>query len=807
MAELYYVVSGAQLQCDKGTALGKLKVLSQQKLSINDKLQATNKDKFIEPPFFGNCACTNKACTPALLEWQYTSRNSGVGENKLILDNSQILCSQSGIIKVKDANQTIMSVGEDETELDKVYAKLQGEIIFANGYLSSSLGGALNALLDLNPDEPSPNLKRGWNANEEDKIDTDDILLASQVQKNEAMSEQLKKAEATLKKAEITIKVRYPIFMSPAIVKLPSIPIKIKVKKPIALKDVPEMTLEEKVNTFYGYWNDIENKKEATNTYAKHFNAGRNQHFLNGSHGLGSNGAHRLDHGIAQGYHWAKYQWLIFKKEDVDAAKEKVPYIKSYSPAYKPLTIVMHSQGNAPGVGFALGAMKYASEQGWEQIPLNLIFLGVHQPQNLWGDAYEKFVNHKVKHYLADSNFWDTISTFEKTLFLAGGKYIMGGVILKQYLSNKADRDILKYLNGLAELFSSKYHKLRNKRGIYEHLQAITNFFALQERAIQFTFSNDHGDMVIRDGDIPEIASACNPKGDTSLYSVEFLPKGQEVPSHYSKEGKEIFAMDDGGHLVIPKYAVKQRIVYNKETGEKETWKDYRSIAKDWGNAMSTYDKLKREYHKKVGKKLTFLDLIIPVKYGVRKSKEMISKLRLNYWFRKVIYHYARIQIADLYAHFSPVGLILEKDLLKDTPDFNDGIGTKNIWERIKKTGEGKFYRVEYDKTDKTEEAKREFAKNYVEGEGQNLLIYTHIADTPYINNVIKAYVHGDTTAAKQLYKEPLFSDKEQAALDKFIKMLGNNMPKDLREATKLPNAEEIEKIQEYIEREFGTDK
>ncbi|MCF6349279.1 MAG: DUF4280 domain-containing protein [Flavobacteriaceae bacterium] len=278
MAELYCVVEGAQLQCDKGTVLGKLKVSSQKKAYIDNKLQATRKDKLTEPPFFGMCSCTNKACSPALQEWQYTSRKSSIKENTLLMDNSKILCSTGGNVKIIDPNQTIMSTGEDEPELDKNYAELQGEIIFANGYLSSSLGGALNALLDLNPDEPNPSLRRGLNANEEDKTDNDGMLSASEVQENKAMSKAEKNAETDAKKMEI--KFRYPILMMPPIPRLPSIPITIKVKNPTVLKDVPEMTLQEKVDTFYGYWNEIGTYKEGSNTYAKHFNAGRNQHFF-----------------------------------------------------------------------------------------------------------------------------------------------------------------------------------------------------------------------------------------------------------------------------------------------------------------------------------------------------------------------------------------------------------------------------------------------------------------------------------------------------------------------------------------------
>jgi len=828
MARRHYLVEGGQLECTLGTAPGEMVVTSQQKLTIKHKLKATSEDKAFKPPFFGSCKCSspNPPCLPVLKEWKHTSKKSRMGDKTFVMKNSQIQCSKGGMITVKDVGQTLVGTGKEELELDKKYAKLQGEIIFANGYLSSSLGGTLNAMLDLNPDEPNPKLRRGWNVNETDKIDEKDIQIASEVaqQKEAALNNKDEKdSNITLPFLKPTFKdidVPFPGTISPIIPPLPTLSVKVPVPNGAEFikvdnamfRDIPELNPTQLKNTFWGYWNLYANDLKATDDYANHFNAGNNQHFLNGSHGLESNAAHRIDHGIAQGYHWAKFQWGIIHKEEVDDTKEKIPYIKSYSPAYKPLTIVMHSQGNAPGVGFALGAMKYANELGWEQIPLNLIFLGVHQPQNLWEEEYKKFINAKVKHYVADTNFWDTISAFEKTLFLVGNKYLKGGVILKQYLSNKEDKNILKYLNGTAELFSPEHHKLRHKRGIYEHLQAITSFEALQKNSVQFTFSNDRADIVCRDGDIPKIDSACNPKIDKTLYSVEFLPKGQEVPADYTaSQGKEVVAMENGGNLVIPAYAVIQRVI--KEEGEeKEYWKDYRSIAIDWGNAMSTYRKRKKEYQQLAKQKLSFLDLILPGRYVARKSATAINQLRLDYWFRKIIFHYARIQIADLYAHFSPVGLI-NNDKVLNSKNFRDTLGNENIWARIKKTGEQKFYRMEYvdgktdlnKLTDEEKEQRRKDAEKYIEKDTstKNLLIDTSIADTDYINNVIKAFVEGDESAERQLYEEPLRSDKEQATWDEFIKKLGDTMPDALKKATEpyLPSDKEIEQMQEYIKK------
>lgn len=774
MARRDYVVEGAQLECTLGTAPGELVVTSQQKVRIKKKLKATNKDKMLKPPFFGSCTCSspNPPCSPVLKEWQLTSKKSTMGDKTFLMADSKIQCEKGGTITIKDVGQDLVGTGKKEPELDDKYPELKGEIIFANGYLSESLGGVYNALFDKNPDDVDRFTARGHNVNEKNKIDDEDILLASELEETNNMSPDEIEADRKSKAAAVNyptiemtdVQLQFPMGMSPTIPYLPPINMKVPTLEkgtgyidiPEVAKPIPRLTKKETKKLFWGYWNDIRNDYKGSQTYAKYFNAENREHFLNGSHGLGSNAAHRMDHGIAQGYHWAMYQWGIIPKDEVDETKEKVPYIESYSPAYKPITIVMHSQGNAPGVGFALGVMKYANELGWEQIPLNLIFLGVHQPKNLWEDEYTKFVETKVKYYGVDKDFWDG---FPWSPFL------------------KKDRQVhVKFANALSDLFDPEKHKLRNKRGIYEHLKTITDFDALKERAIQFTFCNDRGDLVIRDGDIPEIDSACNPKRDTSLYSIELYSKEVAIPEYYTtSQGKEIIAMEHG-NLILPSYCAIPRIEVekNKETGEEELkeWKDYRSIALDWGRAFSNYKKVLKDH------KYTWKDLFLPNLVG--------KELELEFWHRSMLYHYGRIQVADLYAHFSPVGLLLNEKILENK-DFEDGLGNTTIWDRIKKAGESKFYRVESGNeetkesklSDEEKEQRRIFVRDYVEGDGQKLLIDTNIADNAYITKVIKAYVEKDKDSEKQLYHEPAYSEKE---LVKLQKMFGLNKQKKYQE-------------------------
>ncbi len=340
MARKDYLVEGGLLECTLGTAPGEMLVTSQQRLRIKTKLKATSADKTLKPPFFGTCTCSspNPPCSPVLQEWQQTSQKATMGTKTFLLNTSKVQCSKGGLITVKNTGQKLVGTGKDEAESDDVKPKLEGEIIFANGYLSSSLGGSLNAMLDLHPDDPNPKLYRGHNVNEANKIDPEDIQLHSEVEEINALTDAQIEQDEDDKK--LVIPIAFPVSMMPPTPSLRTINIKFKVPK--FMKAVPDFTQKEFKDTFYGYWNSIENDNGGSDTYAKYFNATK-QHFLNGSHGLGSNAAHRLDHGLAQGYHWARFQWAILPKQEVEETKKKMPYIESFSPAYKPITVVMHS--------------------------------------------------------------------------------------------------------------------------------------------------------------------------------------------------------------------------------------------------------------------------------------------------------------------------------------------------------------------------------------------------------------------------------------------------------------------------------
>ena len=260
-----------------------------------------------------------------------------------------------------DATKSFVGTGMTELMPSEDKPELQGEILFVNGYHSSSFGGNYNALLDINPDEPSFFKMRGDNTNEEDRTGAGDVLTDKELDEIEQMSP-----------AEKYFDQRYPT-------------------------DPTGETKEYVKGMFWGYWNDIQNDHNSSETYADYFNALNNDHYFNGSHGLESNAAHRIDHGIALGYNWAQQHWFLREKREVENQKEQDPSVESDSPAYRPITIVAHSQGTAVGAGIALGILHYAAELGWEQAALNMIYLGVHQPEGLHGEEYRQFMNAKKR--------------------------------------------------------------------------------------------------------------------------------------------------------------------------------------------------------------------------------------------------------------------------------------------------------------------------------------------------------------------------------------------------------------------------
>jgi hypothetical protein len=108
------------------------------------------------------------------------------------------------------------------------------------------------------------------------------------------------------------------------------------------------------------YW-DIENKT-FTDELNEYFNVNKN-HFVNGSYWKGSRAKVREADGYFQGLE-------MIKSGEINISKEN-----------NLITIVMHSQGNAYGVGVANGIIDTGKIMGIE-VRVNLVFLSVHQPDS-----------------------------------------------------------------------------------------------------------------------------------------------------------------------------------------------------------------------------------------------------------------------------------------------------------------------------------------------------------------------------------------------------------------------------------------
>lgn len=659
----------------------------------------------------------------------------------------------------------LRALAEQQEDKVKKLPKLQGEIIFVNGYLSDPVTNSesqWNAIMDLNPDKKGWFTRRGENVNERNRIDHDDFYTANQ------REEDLHKSKARKILEEKLRNLNTNVFSTPE-------------------------------TKYYGYWNIKANQKKATEIYAKYFNAEGRVHYVNGSHGLASNGAHRVDHGISLGYEWARYHWDIYKKTNVDNKKGEKPQIESHTPHYKPVTIVGHSQGACMAAGVKIGVIKFASEMGYDKVAINSIFLGVHQPRGLYGDAYNSLVRKKTQEYMINKN---------------------------AVLLGKEENSGKEFFNAISDLYNPKYKKIYNNRGLFEHVKTICgNWEDFKSRAVQFTFTNDRADLVSIDGDIPEINSACNPKIDKTLFSAEYLHRASSIPSYYTNsQNKKIIDLKtmgaESGFLVIPPYVANRRFDFSdvdddssfQEKEEGKEWGTYKDVAVLWAVAMNAFRIAKSNYEKHskhkfdsdavgaillgsnayIGRNETrikaYQDLI--TNFGSSPRDKMLYELYTAYRYIPVIHpphirrsnglndheiksliyyniaqltyqnmllRYAALQTADLYAHFSPVAMITHKKLLSDFPA--DDYGKASIFDRITKAGENTFYRMEYkgngkEIEDLNDKEKREQENEDVNGQLSSKLINSSIAETDYINNVIQAYVYKKKANKKQLYDE-----------------------------------------------------
>ena len=776
-----FIVKGAQLVCDKGSAPATLKVTSKG-IRFSNKEVATDKDKEIEGNF-GSCAmCNNNPCAARLLQWKITTQKINENRGNLLTEGSYIECANGGIVTIKNPNQQAAALGKTTGDLDKYYPKLQGDVIFVNGFHSDfpeNSGQVIwDAIFGLIHEERDFLSSQDEGVNERNpKEEYPEDMFANREVKNypiEGVSEE--KLERIMKNGTLNS------------------------------NDEPNSALlnfKTKLEKFWHYWNTTTNGYEFSKTFCDYFNASGHDHYINGSHGLGSNGAHRIDHGIALGYAWAKDNWDIYPKKYIEERPDDI-YLKSYTPAYKPITVVGHSQGAAMGTGVALGIMYYAKELGWEKIALNIIYLGVHQPQGLYGEKYENLIRDKVDFYEVDFN---QMNSEEE----GGGKI----------------------LNKLGSFFSTKYHKLLNERGIYEHLVETLGdkgWNEYKKHCVQFTFTNDRADFVILDGDIPEIKNACDPEGNEDPFHLhcflsnrKSLNAGTPFSDQRNPKMECLFSSSDQAKIEAPYEPIKAKwyqYMVNRlfepvalDRKEKKQRKDgalWKVVEKDKNNEdiikkyiqdfdnFLSYRKMYQRVHKRKFVEEVRVDCqhwnFTPegiIYYDDSEEGEKFSQKKIpsskitvspidfftdEYYAYVVTYihyqkfkqSYAALQGTQLYAHFAPVAFINHDEILSDFP--NDIYGKISIFDRICKAGEDIFYRLVTPKgSDEENISNGTKIEDFEEKlrEIRNKMINVNIVDNSYIDQVIKAYLKIENKrearkAREELYHEPKYKKKSK---------------------------------------------
>ena len=541
---------------------------------------------------------------------------------------------------------------ENPPMIKSPFPVFNGHIIFCNGYLSDPIknfGSYLNVFLDKNPDNKIEKPFLGKNMDEEKLTNQDDILTNTEL---DLMNRQ--GADYLYNKKEaFAEKLRWLLFASK--------------------------------ENFEGYWDNYDSSEEKfSKVFERYFNANGNRHFINGSHGLQSSAGHRVEHGIAQGYVWAKNNWDIRSKKEVEDSIKNNKGAYSYSPQYKPITIVGHSQGAAIAAGVAIGVIYYAYELGWDKVAINLIFLGTHQPQGLYGEAYENFKKYYFEDYIND---W-----------------------------------IIEWASGI---FKEK--KVYKEQGIQEKMAELLgdiNWKGLKKRAIQFTFPNDRALFVTRMGDIPGVRNACNIKDNTYVGSWQY--NSQTID-------KEIFIYED-------KYAFPKRILnksFNKDgtiNYEAPTFKD---VVKEYWDSCQKYYKYKKNPHNNekydLNNSFSILKKYFPQEY-CNKIYEILNKeysdKKLLELKLKALLNYMKLHEMELQAHFAPVGLMFNKGVLSE---WEETYKDQTIWDRIKDIGKDIFYKVSYSDNIK----KHESELSFVNTEGKERMISSDIVNTPSVKKWI----------------------------------------------------------------------
>ncbi|NRS93753.1 hypothetical protein [Frigoriflavimonas asaccharolytica] len=670
--------------------------------------------------------------------------------------------------------------GEPETppEIPIVYGEapiLKGEVIFCNGFHSGT-GGAIDAAFNVTVgmEEKPWYLSDGENTHHKSGEDNSD-LHPSDLDKDIMNSSDILEAEGKPQE-EYVLGFDWK---------------KIPITGGATIKK-KDTSYKEALKKFKGYWNDYRNFGETADLYTTYFNAEKRDSYINGSHGMGSPAWERECHAITLGYHWAVKNWKLKTKEEVEKEKEKNPNAESYSPAYRPLTFVGHSEGAAVAVGACIGAMYYAAERGWEEMAVNLVLLGIHQPVSLWSEEKYDKNREQVGKYMTDYN---TYKWFKTEVLEVGGN---SPRILQEIYNTatKVEHAITPFAPALAHVYTQDRNK--HKYGIDEWTAQILGtdgWNKLKKRAVQFTFSNDRADTVMIDGDIPGIANANGSEDDSTLFGWKnwtvFSMKGGLTPN--SDYTINITGYDKG--------CLNTRILVNKQNPENVTY--LKTTYSSWCEEFCKYHEIFKK--KAVGYEIKYKEEWETGEVYIKEENILLFADKAMEYAKVADSHtemmarYVWMHHVELEAHFAPVGYINRPEIfnLPDgktrNPDWPMENG-RTIWDRILKASEDNdrlFYRVDYDikyfnriYNDKSKDSisedykkiqnefkfKKEFEANYVKNLGATRLINPKIA----FNTEVEKWVN---IAKLELNRQDEEARKEKRKLEREWEKATNPWP------------------------------
>lgn len=190
--------------------------------------------------------------------------------------------------------------------------------------------------------------------------------------------------------------------------------------------------------------------------------------------------------------------------------------------------------------------------QRWQEAPINIVFLGTHQPQELYEKDYETF----EKYYFED--------------------------FINEWL-----------LEWVSDIFSKE--KLKQKEGIYERMNHFlgSGWGGLINRAVQFTFPNDRALFVTIMGDIPYVKNACNETDALQIASWYFAAENS-LPNFVKESDGYIFPKRLLDKHINEDGSINTKALTFKKTAKKQwetyhSYKNYRDLVKN--NPQLKYEK------------------------------------------------------------------------------------------------------------------------------------------------------------------------------------------------------------------------